>query len=76
MEEAFAHTESGGKKLKESEYYEPPDGGWGYAVCIGVGLTFVSVRFSISNIKNIPLKTYVAEIGSLSVKFGFSLLCE
>lgn len=43
MDEAFAHLE--GNKLRNNKKTEiPPDGGWGYVVCIGVGFTFVSIK--------------------------------
>ncbi|CAH2092171.1 unnamed protein product [Euphydryas editha] len=39
MDEAFAHLE--GNNLRNNKKTEiPPDGGWGYVVCIGVGFTF------------------------------------
>lgn len=40
MDEAFAHVE-GSRQCKKGMV--PPDGGWGYMVCIGVGFTFVSI---------------------------------
>ena len=50
MDEAFAHLE--GNNIKNGKKTElPPDGGWGYVVCIGVGFTFVSIHIWISKLK-------------------------
>ncbi|GBP66549.1 hypothetical protein EVAR_51076_1 [Eumeta japonica] len=38
MDEVYAHVEDGRSSLRRG--LAPPDGGWGYAVCVGVGLTF------------------------------------
>ncbi|GBP82421.1 hypothetical protein EVAR_99112_1 [Eumeta japonica] len=38
MDEVYAHVENGRTSLRCG--LAPPDGGWGYAVCVGVGLTF------------------------------------
>ncbi|KPJ01869.1 hypothetical protein RR46_05078 [Papilio xuthus] len=39
MDEAFAHLEGTETRHSKKELL-PPDGGWGYLVCIGVGFTF------------------------------------
>lgn len=41
MDEAYSHL----NKEDDVENKKAPDGGWGYAVCFGVGLTFVSIFF-------------------------------
>lgn len=48
MDEVFAHVE-GSKQRKKGML--PPDGGWGYMVCIGVGFTFVSMFYMFFNVK-------------------------
>lgn len=55
MDEAYAHLDTNNKDNKKS--YLPPDGGWGYVVCIGVGFTFVSIFFSLPT--SYPVKTIV-----------------
>lgn len=51
MDEAFAHLEGNERKQSKGNLV-PPDGGWGYMVCLGVGFTFVSTVRLIS----FPLK--------------------
>ncbi|OWR55438.1 monocarboxylate transporter [Danaus plexippus plexippus] len=57
MDEAFAHLEGNtqGKKSVTS-----PDGGWGYAVCIGVGFTFM-LGFGSSNAFGILFNNFFIE---------------
>ncbi|XP_050362612.1 monocarboxylate transporter 9-like isoform X1 [Nymphalis io] len=59
MDEAFAHLE--GNSLRNSKKAEiPPDGGWGYVVCIGVGFTFM-LGFGSSNAFGILFNNFFLE---------------
>nr|QHN70670.1 MFS transporter 2 [Limenitis arthemis astyanax] len=59
MDEAFAHLE--GNTIKKGKKTEiPPDGGWGYVVCIGVGFTFM-LGFGSSNAFGILFNNFFLE---------------
>ncbi|CAH0721561.1 unnamed protein product, partial [Brenthis ino] len=59
MDEAFAHLE--GNNLKNGKNTQlPPDGGWGYVVCIGVGFTFM-LGFGSSNAFGILFNNFFLE---------------
>ncbi|XP_046978518.1 monocarboxylate transporter 13-like isoform X2 [Vanessa cardui] len=59
MDEAFAHLE--GNNLRNNKKTEiPPDGGWGYIVCIGVGFTFM-LGFGSSNAFGILFNNFFLE---------------
>lgn len=38
------HVDSAQKNVKEKYEMVPPEGGWGYAVMVGVSLIFVSIN--------------------------------
>ncbi|CAK1578563.1 unnamed protein product [Parnassius mnemosyne] len=63
MDEAFAHLE--GTEKKGSKALAPPDGGWGYLVCIGVGFTFM-LGFGSSNAFGILFNNFFLEQGGAS----------
>ncbi|XP_045763604.1 monocarboxylate transporter 7-like isoform X1 [Maniola jurtina] len=59
MDEAYAHLE--GNNLKDNKKaLQPPDGGWGYVVCIGVGFTFM-LGFGSSNAFGILFNSFFIE---------------
>ncbi|XP_063379815.1 monocarboxylate transporter 6-like isoform X2 [Cydia fagiglandana] len=64
MDEAFAHIEGNGKKNCKRDMV-PPDGGWGYVVCLGVGFTFM-LGFGSSNAFGILFHNFFIEQGSAS----------
>ncbi|XP_061706000.1 monocarboxylate transporter 6-like isoform X1 [Cydia pomonella] len=64
MDEAFAHIEGNGKKYCKRDMV-PPDGGWGYVVCLGVGFTFM-LGFGSSNAFGILFHNFFIEQGSAS----------
>ncbi|XP_068627952.1 monocarboxylate transporter 1-like isoform X2 [Battus philenor] len=59
MDEAFAHLEHAEKRQTEKARL-PPDGGWGYLVCIGVGFTFM-LGFGSSNAFGILFNNFFIE---------------
>ncbi|CAH2062932.1 unnamed protein product, partial [Iphiclides podalirius] len=59
MDEAFAHLE-GAEKKHCGKALVPPDGGWGYLVCIGVGFTFM-LGFGSSNAFGILFNNFFIE---------------
>ncbi|KAG7305485.1 hypothetical protein JYU34_009554 [Plutella xylostella] len=63
MDEAFAHVE--GKERKYSKELVPPDGGWGYMVCLGVGFTFM-LGFGSSSAFGILFNNFFSEQGGAS----------
>ncbi|KAJ2950506.1 hypothetical protein O0L34_g8750 [Tuta absoluta] len=64
MDEAFAHnTETGVNNGRKG--VKPPDGGWGYLVCIGVGFTFM-FGFGSSNAFGILFNNFFMEQGGAS----------
>ncbi|KAI8440403.1 hypothetical protein MSG28_001725 [Choristoneura fumiferana] len=62
MDEAFAHIEGNGKRHCKKDMI-PPDGGWGYVVCVGVGFTFM-LGFGSSNAFGILFHNFFTEQGS------------
>ncbi|XP_013175233.1 PREDICTED: monocarboxylate transporter 2 isoform X2 [Papilio xuthus] len=59
MDEAFAHLEGTETRHSKKELL-PPDGGWGYLVCIGVGFTFM-LGFGSSNAFGILFNDFFIE---------------
>ncbi|XP_059061950.1 monocarboxylate transporter 7-like [Achroia grisella] len=59
MDEAFAHVEIKNRR-QDKEGLVPPDGGWGYVVAIGVGLTFM-LGFGSSNAFGILFNNFFLE---------------
>ncbi|XP_023938186.1 monocarboxylate transporter 7-like [Bicyclus anynana] len=59
MDEAYAHLEVNNLKDNKKSLL-PPDGGWGYAVCIGVGFTFM-LGFGSSNAFGILFNDFFLE---------------
>ncbi|XP_030025449.1 monocarboxylate transporter 7 [Manduca sexta] len=62
MDEAFAHldgSESRKNRISRKDYV-PPDGGWGYVVCLGVGFTFM-LGFGSSNAFGILFHNFFLE---------------
>ncbi|XP_052758339.1 monocarboxylate transporter 7-like isoform X2 [Galleria mellonella] len=59
MDEAFAHVQGKGGKY-DKKGMVPPDGGWGYVIGIGVGLTFM-LGFGSSNAFGILFNNFFLE---------------
>ncbi|XP_049865097.1 monocarboxylate transporter 2-like isoform X2 [Pectinophora gossypiella] len=64
MDEAFAHVE-GSNPTNAKKGTVPPDGGWGYLICIGVGFTFM-FGFGSSNAFGILFNNFFLEQGGAS----------